>query len=120
MTFTVEQLETQLKMDGNLFDGAPDHDYDNIVYLLWHEVQPDTGVLDVLGIGEFKIVDSAFGKSGPISYGGGYNEWEEYLILERDGRFFKLSGSYNSWDSTPWDGKVKEVKKTIVEKEVWA
>lgn len=122
MTFTATDLQNQLKLDGNLFEGETDSDYDTIVDLLWHELQPNEGTLDVLGIGEFRIVDSAFGKSGPVLNGYesyGTTVWENYIVLERDGRFFKLSGSYNSWDSDPWDGEVVEVSKKIVEKVVW-
>lgn len=113
MTFTVEELQAQLHLDGNLFDGEKNEDYENIVELLWWEIQPNTGLLDVFGIGEFRIADAVFEKDGPIdkqkSGSSGTTVWDNYIVLERDGRFFKLSGSYNSWDSESWDGKVREV-----------
>lgn len=118
MTFTVQELELALKSDGNLFNGKKNDAYANIIEMLWWDC-PATGILDVLGIGEFRIADSAFGKDGPLISLQGESIWENYIILERDGRFFKLSGEYNSWESYPWDGKVKEVKRVVVEKVVW-
>lgn len=41
------------------------------------------------------------------------HEVDFYYIMQWDGRLFKLSGTYNSWDSHYWDGVTEVYAKTI-------
>lgn len=38
-----------------------------------------------------------------------------YVVLEYDGRLYRIDGFYSSWDGTELDGKPYEVKKVPVE-----
>lgn len=66
--------------------------------------------------------DSSFGLVEIVDEGESYRaeyEFDKFLVVKVDGRLFKKSGYYASYDGTHWDGSLVEVEKKLVSREEW-
>lgn len=63
-------------------------------------------------------LDTPYGSVKKVDYSTGYKDGEEerIMVLQIGDKFFKKFGSYDSWDSANWEGRlieVKPVEKTV-------
>jgi len=68
--------------------------------------------------GSVSQLDTLYGMVRKIDCSTGYKDGQEerIMILQIGDKFFKKFGSYDSWDSADWEGRliqVKPVEKTV-------
>lgn len=69
--------------------------------------------ITVPGLGIFTVEEAVVGLNtgSTDEYMGGYTEWHNWIVLSQRDRFFKLDGSYDSWDGRGWFGGAVEVER---------
>lgn len=89
-------------------------------YDWWHNGQ-EGDVLTLDGVGDFVCVEHTTGLNtgSTDDYNGGYTVWDNWVVFEHRGRYFKLDGSYDSWDGKGWHETVEEVEKVKKTIYVW-
>lgn len=68
---------------------------------------------DALAYGEkLDLVAPGIGAIDDYARGGeSHDGCTIYVVVKADGRLFRKTGTYSSWDSTFWDGPVQEVEE---------
>ncbi len=95
------------------FDDEYTSFYDEIKVSRWDKDKEKS--IEIPGIGDAQFVDST----------GGYEDEGSYMDvvfkINSDGRdrFFRKTGTYDSWDSSEWDGAFEEVKEKTSTKIIW-
>lgn len=119
MSFTAEDLDKVLKDNSSniVYNGYSDDD-EWEWWEFWHEACVGN-TLEIPGIGTATVVEAEVGKAGTVVVADGYNVWENWIILEIDGRFFRQPGEYDSWDAKGDIGPFVEVQKVEKTIEVW-
>lgn len=71
---------------------------------------------------ESDVIYTSLGKVTRLETDKAYRaeyEFDMYMIIEVQGRTFKKSGYYASYDGQHWDGDLVEVEKREVTREEW-
>jgi hypothetical protein len=86
----------------------------------WHNGSAQD-VITLKDLGDFITVEHNTGLNtgSTDKYEAGATVWDNWIIIEQNGRFFKLDGSDDSWDGKGWEQIVYEVEPTSKTIYIW-
>lgn len=117
--FTVEDVEKAIKSTNSWGEGF----YETVIFdEVWNKIPGyESSTFEVPGLGTATVLEVETGKGrGTVVDPDYYADpvWNNWVIFELQGRYFRLNGKYDSWDgSGPSDlEEVEKIEKTIT---VW-